>query len=158
MDKINYNFGAMKKLDKTSIGYVEGWTFAPKNGNLLNVRTVKVSGEDKKVATLTISTTLAKSVMKYNFGEDFEKEQHFIECTAWGQVADRLEKFGPTAKMILGVFGEIKVQEYDKKDGSGKGKKLVMTIDSFKGVTKKQGNAEVPVDLVEEPNTGDVPF
>ena len=137
MEKVNYNFGALKKVVEASIGYVEGLTFEPKGRDLLNVRTVQVNGEDRKVATLTISTTQAKSKMKYNFGEDFEKEQHFIEVTAWGATAERLEKFAPTAKMILGVFGEIKVVEYDKNDG-GKGKKLVMTMEDFKAVTKKQ--------------------
>lgn len=141
--KLTYNFGAMRKVGEVSVGYVEGWTFQPKDRELLNVRKVNVKGEEKTVATLTISTTLAKSVMKYNFGEEFEKEQHFVECTAWGQTAERLAKFAPTPKMILGLFGELKVQEYDKKDG-GKGKKLVMTIDNFKGVTKKQEGASTP--------------
>lgn len=149
-NKTNYNFGAMRKVGEVSVGYVEGWTFQPKERELLNVRKVNVKGEEKSVATLTISTTLAKSVMKYNFGEDFDKEQHFIECTAWGQTADRLAKFAPTPKMILGLFGELKVQEYDKKDGT-KGKKLVMTIDNFKGVTKKQEVASTPAEPQLEP-------
>lgn len=158
MEKIVYNFGAMRKVGETVIGYVEGWTFQPKDRELLNVRKVNVKGEEKSVATLTISTTLAKSVMKYNFGAEFEKEQHFIECTAWGAVADRLAKFAPTPKMIVGLFGELKVQEYERKDGS-KGKKLVMTIDNFKAVTKKQG--AVTNNAMEEVATGnsmDIPF
>ena len=79
MKKTNYNFGAMRKLREKSIGYIEGWTFQPKDGReLLTVRTVNVNGTEKKVASLTLSTTLAKSMMKYNFGEEFEKEQHFV--------------------------------------------------------------------------------
>lgn len=157
-NKIVYNFGAIRKVGDVAVGYVEGWTFQPKDRALLNVRKVNVKGEEKSVATLTISTTLAKSMMKYNFGEEFDKEQHFVECTAWGSVADRLAKFNPTPKMIVGLFGELKVQEYEKKDGS-KGKKLVMTIENFKGVTKKQEGASAPVsEPVTAPSDATIPF
>lgn len=160
MEKTNYNFGAMRKGEHSSIGYIEGWTFEPKNRPLLSSREVNVNGTNKKVVTLTISSTLAKSAMKYNFGDEFEKEQHFIECTAWGPIAERLEKFAPTPRMILGLFGELKVQEYDKNDGSGKGKKLVMTIDNFKAVTKKQAGAtdSNAGETFNEVATGDMPF
>lgn len=159
-NKIKYNFGGLRKIGDVSVGYIEGWTFEPKDRELLNLRKVNVKGEEKSVATLTISSTLAKSMMKYNFGEEFEKEQHFIECTAWGTVAERLAKFNPTPKMILGIVGEVKVQEYDKKDGN-KGKKLVMTIDTFKGVTKKQEgySSSTPVDEPEFQITDmEIPF
>lgn len=168
MSDIKYNFGKMRRTDKDvagkGIGYIEGWTTAQKStGRIVNTRTVTVNGESKQVTTILLSVTLAKSAWKYAMGEDFETEQHFVECTAWDKVAERLAKFAPTPKMIVGVFGEIKVQEYDK-NGGGKGKKLVMTIDDFKGVTKKQEGYVDPQSSTNEddftPAEGDsdVPF
>lgn len=136
----NYNFGAMQKnKDGKVVAYIEGWTFQPKNnGEMLSSRKVNVNGEEKLVANITLATHLSSSMMKYNFGENFATEDHFIECTLWEDVANRMQKYGPTPKQILGVFGELKVQEYQKKDGTN-GQKLVMTVNNFKAVTKKQG-------------------
>ena len=168
MEKKNYNFIGLRKVNNLSIGYVEGWTFKPKNGDLLNTRKVTVEGEEKSVASLTLNGNYAQSVIKYHFGEELVNEVTFIEATAWGVVADRLTKFNPTAKMLLGLVGALKVVEYDKKDGSGKGKKIVMTIDNFKLVYNSNKNAgtttNTTVDttadntFVGEPDVGDIPF
>lgn len=155
---VNYNFGSFRKIGENTIGYLEGWTFAPKNGEMLRERVVNVKGADKKVVSFNISTNLAKSTMNYYFGEEFNKELHFIECSAWGQLAERIVKFGLSPKMLIGLFGEVKVVEYEAQTGEVK-KKLVMTVDNFKAISKKINTTKSVdnLDLIEI-DDDDLPF
>lgn len=150
MEKVNYNFGAFKKVGTTVVGVVEGWTFQPKEGNVVAVREVTVKGETKKIATFTVSTTQAKSKMKFNFGDAFEKEQHFLEVNVWDNGSEyglfnRLVKYNPEPKMLLSLFGEVKTQEFKRNDGTT-GSKLIMNLEDFKALTKKKGTAQEPVE------------
>ncbi|CCL32365.1 TPA: hypothetical protein KQE75_003100 [Clostridioides difficile] len=140
--KYNFNFCGFEKVGETLVAYIEGWTCKYKDKeNFVEFRKVSTKNGDKLVANMELSTKIPQSVAKFYFGEDFDKEQHFIKVTAWDVVAERLQKFNPSENMLLGVMGKLKVEESTKKDGTPF-KKLVITISNFKSVVKKKNVEE----------------
>ncbi|MCC0727173.1 single-stranded DNA-binding protein [Clostridioides sp. ZZV14-6045] len=140
--KYNFNFYGFEKVGETLVAYIEGWTCKNKDKeNFAEFQTVSTKNGDKLVGNMELNVKIPQSTAKFYFGEDFDKEQHFIRVTAWGQVAERLQKFNPSENMLLGVMGKLKVEESTKKDGTPF-KKLVITISNFKSVVKKKNIEE----------------
>ncbi|MGO0861707.1 hypothetical protein [Clostridioides difficile] len=136
--KYNFNFYGFEKVGETLVAYIEGWTCKYKDKeNFVEFRKVSTKNGEKLVANMELSAKLPQSVAKFYLGEDFDKEQHYIKVTAWGQVAERLQKFNINENMLLGVMGKVKVEEYQKKDGT-LFKKLVITISNFNCVAKNK--------------------
>nr|MDD3720258.1 single-stranded DNA-binding protein [Candidatus Gracilibacteria bacterium] len=69
--------------------------------------------KDKKVALFTIATN-----RYYKTGEGENKsESEFYNCVAWGNLADRVEKFLVKGKLVY-AEGRLRTRIIDKEDGT----------------------------------------
>lgn len=74
---------------------------------------IKIFGEGKKVANITLATN---DFYTNDKGEKVEQtEWHRI--TAWGKIADIIEKYVPKGKEIA-IEGKLTHRSYDDKDGN----------------------------------------
>jgi single-strand DNA-binding protein len=82
-------------------------------GNVGNEPEVKTFGEGKKVANITIATN------DYYINEKGDKveQTEWHRVTAWGKVADIIEKYVTKGKEIC-IEGKLTHRSYDDKDGN----------------------------------------
>ena len=168
MSEQKNTFIAGRKLDGKFHGAIECWTFAKKGVSTpYTTKTVNVSGNDKTVGNMTVTAPIHPSSVKYYFGDEFVPEEGksiFIDVVAWERIAEQLLKYGPTLKQRLLLVGEISVQEYKTQSGNT-GKKLLMNLEGFKPLTKKQGSIEnqenhndIPENMTPVEDDGELPF
>nr|MDD3720675.1 single-stranded DNA-binding protein [Candidatus Gracilibacteria bacterium] len=82
-------------------------------GNITRDPVVKNTDKDKKVALFTIATN-----RYYKTGEGENKsESEFHNCVAWGNLADRVEKFLVKGKLVY-AEGRLRTRIIDKEDGT----------------------------------------
>jgi single-strand DNA-binding protein len=82
-------------------------------GNVGNEPEVKTFGEGKKVANITIATN---DFYINDKGEKVEQTE-WHRVTAWGKVADIIEKYVTKGKEIA-IEGKLTHRSYDDKDGN----------------------------------------
>ena len=79
-----------------------------------------------------------------------EKKTDFIECTAWRQQAEFVQKYFHKGQMIV-VEGAIQVETYQAHDGANRKKVTVVTEKVFfgesKGKSQEQTQQPVNVDV-----------
>jgi len=82
-------------------------------GNVGNEPEVKTFGEGKKVANITIATN------DFYINDKGEKvdQTEWHRVTAWGKVADIIEKYVTKGKEIA-IEGKLTHRSYDDKDGN----------------------------------------
>lgn len=91
-----------------------------------------------------------------------EKQTDFIDCTAWGRMADFVENWFEKGSMAIAV-GRIQTDSYTDKDGNKRTKVYVNCEEVSFGETKKareaaSGAPAASDDFTELPDKGDVPF
>ncbi|PZM82337.1 single-stranded DNA-binding protein [Candidatus Gracilibacteria bacterium] len=82
-------------------------------GNITRDPVVKTTESNKKVALFTIATN---RYYKTTEGEQ-KSESEFHNCVAWGNLAERCEKFLKKGKLIY-TEGRLKTRAIEKEDGS----------------------------------------
>ncbi|MCX6173073.1 MAG: single-stranded DNA-binding protein [Flavobacterium sp.] len=82
-------------------------------GNVGNEPEVKTLGEGKKVANITIAT----NDYYINDKGDKVEQTEWHRVTAWGKVADIIEKYVTKGKEIC-IEGKLTHRSYDDKDGN----------------------------------------
>jgi single-strand DNA-binding protein len=82
-------------------------------GNVGNEPEVKTFGEGKKVANITLATN------DYYINDKGEKvdQTEWHRVTAWGKIADIIEKYVTKGKEIA-IEGKLTHRSYDDKDGN----------------------------------------
>jgi single-strand DNA-binding protein len=82
-------------------------------GNVGNEPEVKTFGEGKKVANITIATN------DYYINDKGEKveQTEWHRVTAWGKVAENIEKYVSKGKEIA-IEGKLTHRSYDDKEGN----------------------------------------
>lgn len=82
-------------------------------GNVTRDPSIKATEKDKKIALFTIATN------RYYKTNDWENksESEFHNCVAWGNLADRVEKFLVKWKLVY-VEWRLRTRVIDKEDSS----------------------------------------
>jgi len=76
-------------------------------GNLVRDIELRFTNTGKEVANFTVAVSR-------NYGE--KKETDFINCMAWGKIAENMAKFLSKGSKVA-VEGRIQVSSYDNKEG-----------------------------------------
>lgn len=82
-------------------------------GNVTRDPAIKNTDGGKKIALFTLATN---RYFKTGDGEN-KSESEFHNCVAWGNLADRVEKFLVKWKLIY-VEGRLRTRAFDKEDWS----------------------------------------
>ena len=82
-------------------------------GNITRDPVVKTTESNKKVALFTIATN---RYYKTTEGEQ-KSESEFHNCVAWGNLAERCEKFLKKGKLVY-TEGRLKTRAIEKEDGT----------------------------------------
>lgn len=109
-------------------------------------RTVQVAGEDRAVVNFTLPveqrTKRINKILGTNFPED---KTLWIRAAAWGSAADRLtkvlQKSGDPKSLRLEVFGTVKTEKFNSKNG-GEGINVILTVYDFWTVPSSKPNDE----------------
>ncbi len=82
-------------------------------GNITRDPSIKITEKDKKIALFTIATN------RYYKTADWENksESEFHNCVAWGNLADRVEKFLVKWKLVY-VEWRLRTRVIDKEDST----------------------------------------
>ncbi len=80
-------------------------------GNITRDPAIKTTENDKKIALFTIATN------RYYKTADWEQknESEFTNCVAWGNLAERCEKFLTKGKLVY-AEGRLKTRIIEKED------------------------------------------
>lgn len=86
---------------------------------------------------------------------DGEKKADFVNCVVWGKLAENLANYQDKGSLI-GVIGSLRVDSYDKSDGT-RGYKTYVLVNEVEFLGTKKNNtpvektdAEVLKDVIEE--------
>ncbi len=82
-------------------------------GNITRDPSIKITEKEKKIALFTIATN---RYYKTADGEN-KSESEFHNCVAWGNLADRVEKFLVKWKLVY-VEWRLRTRVIDKEDSS----------------------------------------
>lgn len=86
---------------------------------------------DKKVCEFSLATN--RPVIR-----DGEKAADFVNCVVWGTQAENLYKYQDKGSLIA-VFGELRVDNYEDKEGNKRQKTYVLVSNvEFLGSKKKE--------------------
>lgn len=81
---------------------------------------------------------------------DGERQADFITCVVWGKLAENLVNYQSKGSLI-GISGSMRVDTYDKSDGTRGYKTYVLVNDvEFLGTKKSEAPAEPPVEEAKE--------
>lgn len=115
-------------------------------------RTVQVAGEEKTVVNFTLPveqrTQRINKILGTNFPED---KTLWIRAAAWGSAADRLtkvlQKSGDPKSLRLEVFGTVKTEKFNSKNGS-EGINIILTVYDFWTVPSSKSNGDAQANNV----------
>ena len=82
---------------------------------------------DPEIKALQSGTMVANFSLAVDSGFGAKKKTLFFECSAFGSLAERMEKAGVKKGSAIEVNAEFSVEEYPKNDGT-KGNKLKLNI------------------------------
>lgn len=119
------------------------------------VRDLELKQTQNGVSVLLFTVAVDRSYQKQ--GE--EKQSDFIDCVAWRQSAEFINKYFGKGRMIA-LEGEIQTRTYQDKDGNNrKVTEIVVSQASFTGEPKKdkaQNSNSIPAGAPPVP-TADIP-
>jgi single-strand DNA-binding protein len=76
-------------------------------------------------------------------GKNGEKETDFIDCVAWKNTAEFVEKFFSKGRMAV-VSGRLQIRTWKDKDGNNRRTAEVVADNVYFGDSKKDGEATIP--------------
>lgn len=94
--------------------------------------------ELRKTQSGISTTTFTIAVNNMNKNQDGTHQADFIQCVAWRQSADFLQKYAHKGDLI-GVEGRISTRSYDRQDGS-KAYITEVVCDRVSNESKEQSN------------------
>lgn len=109
-------------------------------GNITRDPAVKSTDSTKKIALFTIATN---RYYKTADGEQ-KSESEFHNCVAWGNLAERCEKFLTKWKLVY-AEGRLKTRVIDKEDGS-KSYKTEVVVSNIIFLNKKSDFEELEIE------------
>lgn len=112
-------------------------------GNLGNAPDVRILKSGKKVARFNIAHT-----RRWKSGEGFNEETLWVRCEVWDWQADKVSEFTKGTPVI--VIGEIRLDEYERKDGT-KYSGFKVYVKEVRELTKKRTPLQQPP--IEEPQS-----
>lgn len=108
-------------------------------------------------------TTNNFAVVQFNLAtnrpvtRDGERVADFIPCVVWGKQAENLSKYQSKGSLIA-VYGSVRIDSYDKQDGS-RGYKTYVSVNEVEFLeSKKTAGNEVPTETQVEPKEESNPF
>jgi single-strand DNA-binding protein len=96
----------------------------------MNVFGIARLGRDAELKYLNDGTAVARVSLAFSVGKKNDKKTTWVEGTLWGKQADSLCKYLTTGKSIGVVLEDLRLDEYEKKDGT-RGSKLVARINKI---------------------------
>lgn len=72
---------------------------------------VRFTINGQKVANFSLAHT-----RRWKSGEEYKEETLWFKCEVWGWLAEKVEELGKGAPVL--VVGELRLDEYTRKDGS----------------------------------------
>jgi single-strand DNA-binding protein len=109
-------------------------------GNITRDPAVKSTDSTKKIALFTIATN---RYYKTADGEQ-KSESEFHNCVAWGNLAERCEKFLTKWKLVY-AEGRLKTRVIDKEDGT-KSYKTEVVVSNIIFLNKKSDFEELEIE------------
>lgn len=109
-------------------------------GNITRDPAVKSTDSTKKIALFTIATN---RYYKTADGEQ-KSESEFHNCVAWGNLAERCEKFLTKWKLVY-AEGRLKTRVIDKEDGN-KSYKTEVVVSNIIFLNKKSDFEELEIE------------
>ena len=96
-------------------------------GNLTRDPETKYFANERCVVKFAIANT-----RKFSVNGEKREETIFLDCEAWGKLAETISKFCQKGKPVL-VIGTLKQQQWADKDGN-KRSKILLAVDEFQFV------------------------
>lgn len=93
-----------------------------------------------QTGTTVVNISIAVGSVFYDKNGNKQDEVCFIECVAFGRVAENIAKFFNKGKPIL-IEGRLKLDQWEDKETGKKRSKHVGIIESFQFVGGKQNNS-----------------
>ena len=87
---------------------------------------------------------------------DGEDDTYFIECEAWDQIGERIDKFVKKGSKIA-IFGRLIQHKYKRVDGTN-ASKIVIVISSVEFLDPKKKEEEQPKKTEVDIEENDLPF
>lgn len=109
--------------------------------------------DDIELSKTANGKTLAKFTLAVNHSKD---EVSFVDCVSWEKTAEYLEKYSKRGQTLF-VFGELKQNRWEAKDGSKRSRLEVIVRDSL--ILSKPEKADAtPAEIDDEVDLSDIPF
>ena len=90
-----------------------------------------------------VSVTSFTLAVDRDFKKDGEKETDFIECVAWKNTAEFVDKFFSKGKMAV-VSGRLQIRSWTDKDGNKRKTAEVVADNVYFGEAKTTASADGP--------------
>ena len=120
-------------------------------GRICNEIELRRTGNGTAVASFTLA-------VDRDFGKGEEKETDFIECVAWKNTAEFVEKYFGKGKMAV-VSGRLQIRGWTDKDGNKRKTAEVVADSVYFGESKKESDSGytgfVPNDAIPVSQTND---
>lgn len=109
--------------------------------------------EIKQVGSSSLASFTIANGRSYTSGNEKKDETSFIDCEAWGKLADVFEKYTGKGKQVL-IEGRLKQSTWDTPDGK-KASKIRVQVENMqmfgtKGTSEDKGE---PSSYVPEPSS-----
>lgn len=104
-------------------------------GRLTKEPEVRKTQAEKSVVKITVA-------VNRDYGKDKEKKADFIDCVAFGIVADFIAKYFSKGSRIIVDEAEIRTEMYEKDGQKRKSVEIVAKHVKFGEAKKQDGNAE----------------
>lgn len=89
-------------------------------------------GRDSELKYSQSGTAILSWAAAYDIGFGDNKKTQWIECVIFGKKAESLVDHLKKGKQIQISARDVRIESWDKTDGSGKGFKLACTVDDIK--------------------------
>lgn len=99
-------------------------------------------GRDSSVKQLESGTSVANLAVAYDVGYGENKTTQWLDLAVFGKQAEALAPYFVKGRQFMITAKDVCTEEYDKRDGSGKGMRLKATAVELKFVGNKQDNQQ----------------
>jgi single-strand DNA-binding protein len=112
--------------------------------------------EVKQVGNSTVASFTIANGRSYMSGNEKKEETSFIDCEAWGKLAEVFEKYTEKGKQVL-ISGRLKQSTWETPDGK-KASKIKMQVEDMqllatKGTSEDKGEPRQNPEPVIEPQS-----
>lgn len=97
-------------------------------------------GRDSELRHLQNGTPVLNFAAAYDVGFGDNKKTQWIDCAMFGKKAESLASYLVKGKQIQISARDVRIETWQKNDGSGEGFKLACTVDDIKFCRDGQGN------------------